>query len=217
MAEIITPTDGPDKAPRRTIARRLRYEVLRRDNYACRYCGGAAPDVKLTVDHVIPVVLGGTDDPSNLVTACADCNGGKTSSSPDAPLVADVAADAVRWARAMKLIAASYEDEYEDRKAQQEEFDDIWIGWTYGSNGRQHEVPRDDGWRNSVDTWIRLGLTMPLLEECVGIAMQRKGVPPHKTWRYFCGVAWSRLAELQKHTRDVLILADDIEREGGFR
>jgi hypothetical protein len=83
------------------VSRRLRYEVLRRDNHACRYCGGTAPDVALTVDHVIPTALGGSDDPSNLVTACQPCNAGKSASSADAPIVADVASDALRWARAM--------------------------------------------------------------------------------------------------------------------
>lgn len=87
------------------ISKRLRYEVLRRDNHTCRYCGARAPDVGLTIDHVVPVALGGSDAPSNLVTACVDCNAGKTSSSPDAPLVEDVEQDALRWARAMERAA----------------------------------------------------------------------------------------------------------------
>jgi 5-methylcytosine-specific restriction endonuclease McrA len=52
------------------VSKRLRYEILRRDNYACRYCGATAPDVKLNVDHVIPQSLGGSDKPDNLVTSC---------------------------------------------------------------------------------------------------------------------------------------------------
>ncbi|MYS16585.1 HNH endonuclease [Streptomyces sp. SID4982] len=72
------------------VSKRLRYEILRRDNHACRYCGATAPDVKLNVDHVIPQALGGTDKPDNLVTACADCNSGKTSSLPGADPVMDV-------------------------------------------------------------------------------------------------------------------------------
>lgn len=72
------------------VSQRLRYEILRRDNHACRYCGATAPDVKLNVDHVIPTSLGGSDKPDNLVTACADCNGGKTSSMPNAATVEDV-------------------------------------------------------------------------------------------------------------------------------
>ena len=36
------------------VSKRLRYEVLRRDNHTCRYCGAQAPDVKLTVDNMAP-------------------------------------------------------------------------------------------------------------------------------------------------------------------
>ena len=80
------------------ISKRTRYEVLRRDDHRCRYCGAAAPDVKLTIDHVVPVSLGGSDEPGNLVAACPDCNAGKAASNPDAPLVADVSDKAIRWA-----------------------------------------------------------------------------------------------------------------------
>ena len=53
-----------------SITKRLRYEVLRRDDHKCRYCGADATDSKPTVDHVVPVALGGSDEPDNLVTAC---------------------------------------------------------------------------------------------------------------------------------------------------
>ena len=36
----------------------------------CIYCGRPSD----TVEHVVPVSLGGTDDPSNLAPACARCN-----------------------------------------------------------------------------------------------------------------------------------------------
>lgn len=100
------------------LSKRLRFEVFRRDNHTCRYCGATAPDVKLTVDHVTPTALGGTDDPSNLVTACQDCNSGKSSSSPDATHVADVEQDALRWAQA-KMQAA------ELQRARSEEADTL--------------------------------------------------------------------------------------------
>lgn len=67
------------KKPPMAVSKRLRYEVLRRDNHTCRYCGATAPDVPLRVDHVTPVALGGTDTPDNLVTACEPCNSGKSS------------------------------------------------------------------------------------------------------------------------------------------
>lgn len=40
-----------------SVSKRLRFEVLRRDNHTCRYCGSSAPEVKLTIDHVVPVAL----------------------------------------------------------------------------------------------------------------------------------------------------------------
>lgn len=88
------------------VSKRLRYEILRRDNHTCRYCGASAPDVPLRVDHVIPVSLGGPDRPSNLVTACQDCNAGKTSSMPDAATVADVPQDTFRQAAELKQASA---------------------------------------------------------------------------------------------------------------
>ncbi len=33
------------------VSKRIRFEVMRRDGNACRYCGGMAPDVKLTIDE----------------------------------------------------------------------------------------------------------------------------------------------------------------------
>lgn len=63
------------------LAPRLRFHVLRRDNWTCRYCGKRAPNVVLEVDHLVPVSRGGTDEPWNLLTACFDCNRGKRDDS----------------------------------------------------------------------------------------------------------------------------------------
>lgn len=60
------------------ISKSLRFEILTRDGYRCRYCGATAQDSRLEVDHVIATYRGGSDDPSNLVTACQDCNAGKS-------------------------------------------------------------------------------------------------------------------------------------------
>jgi 5-methylcytosine-specific restriction endonuclease McrA len=54
-----------------------RYTIFERDNFTCQYCGRKAPEVALEVDHVVPVSKGGTDDPSNLQTACRECNSQK--------------------------------------------------------------------------------------------------------------------------------------------
>jgi hypothetical protein len=63
---------------REPISKKLRFDVLNRDGFKCRYCGQSAPDVVLHADHVIPVAKGGTNSPDNLVSACSSCNGGKS-------------------------------------------------------------------------------------------------------------------------------------------
>jgi hypothetical protein len=61
------------------VGKKLRFEILKRDQFKCRYCGrGESDGTKLHVDHVIAVALGGRNDPENLATACVDCNLGKS-------------------------------------------------------------------------------------------------------------------------------------------
>ena len=52
----------------------LRLHILERDAHTCAYCGAEAN----TVDHIIPASMGGSADPSNLLAACAKCNGAKS-------------------------------------------------------------------------------------------------------------------------------------------
>lgn len=47
-------------------------DVLREANGMCAWC--SAVNVKITVDHVIPIARGGTNERGNLVGACLDCN-----------------------------------------------------------------------------------------------------------------------------------------------
>lgn len=188
------------------VSKRTRYEVLRRDNHTCRYCGGSAPDVALTVDHVTPVALGGTDDPANLVAACKDCNAGKTSTSPDAATVEQVAQDAVRWAAAMKRAAAIRAQQRAIREDYVDQFDSAWDGWHYGSG--RHEIPRPGNWRQSVWGFHEAGLPINDLCEAVDIACANGRVAPSQTWRYMCGVAWRKVAELQDMAK-ALTAADE--------
>lgn len=62
---------------REALGKRLRFEIFKRDGFACRYCGRSPAAAPLHVDHVVPVALGGRSCPENLVTACDDCNLGK--------------------------------------------------------------------------------------------------------------------------------------------
>lgn len=63
---------------RTPISKKLRFEVFKRDKFACNYCGKQAPNVVLEIDHIEPVSKGGTNEILNLITSCYDCNRGKS-------------------------------------------------------------------------------------------------------------------------------------------
>jgi hypothetical protein len=60
------------------VSKKLRFEVFKRDGFRCVYCGSTPEKAMLRVDHVEPASKGGADEPWNLVTACFDCNAGKS-------------------------------------------------------------------------------------------------------------------------------------------
>lgn len=108
------------RSAHKPVSKRARFEVLRRDGNRCRYCGATADDSPLT---------------DNLVAACKECNAGKTSTQPDGPLVAEVADDAIRWARAMQVAA----DERQATREQQHEAGALLLG------SADRDEPASDG------------------------------------------------------------------------
>lgn len=56
------------------IHRPTRWAVYHRDGFCCVYCGSKE---RLSLDHVIACENGGTNDVTNLVTACVSCNSAK--------------------------------------------------------------------------------------------------------------------------------------------
>lgn len=193
-----------------SISRRLRYEILRRDEFRCRYCGATSADTRLTVDHVIPEALGGPTEPSNLVTACADCNSGKTSSAPDAAIVDDVAADAARWARAIRQVAAEEEAREQRLDAIIADFDERWEDWHYGT--MKSSVPRPAAWSESVRTFLVSGLDFDTLVRLMTGAMGADRIAPDQTWRYFCGMCWRTIRRRQEEAAERLRLEDEASK-----
>ena len=57
-----------------SISNTTRWRIWERDNFTCGYCGSRSD---LTIDHIHPVFLGGSDDDINLLTACRRCNSKK--------------------------------------------------------------------------------------------------------------------------------------------
>lgn len=183
------------------VTKRTRYEVLRRDNHACRYCGACAPDAKLTVDHVTPVALGGTDDPSNLVAACRDCNYGKASTAPDAELVADVKALDIKWGGAIRRVASARARQRKRSDAYVDRFDTAWSRW---HNWRGDTIERPAGWRTSLERFYEVGLPIEEVERLVRVACGNDRVNSDETFRYFAGCCWRAVTEIQDAAKELL-------------
>ena len=67
----------------RTISDKLRYQVLKRDNFKCCACGASPardPSVELHIDHIVPWSKGGLTSIENLQVLCSKCNIGKSDS-----------------------------------------------------------------------------------------------------------------------------------------
>lgn len=71
-----------------SISWRLRFLVMRRDDFKCRFCGNSpalSPGLVLHVDHIHPRRKRGPTTEANLQTLCEQCNIGKS----DLPMTED--------------------------------------------------------------------------------------------------------------------------------
>ncbi|MDQ6888379.1 MAG: HNH endonuclease [Gemmatimonadota bacterium] len=74
------------------VPRRFRRQVTNtflfaRDRYRCQYCGRSQQELKtresLTRDHLVPLSRGGTNEWTNVITACSPCNTRKGNRMPE--------------------------------------------------------------------------------------------------------------------------------------
>ena len=69
------------KYQRALMTSSLRKEILKRDNYTCKYCGNSTynePNLLLEIDHIKPLSKGGLTVRENLQTLCWRCNRSKS-------------------------------------------------------------------------------------------------------------------------------------------
>lgn len=71
---------GLQQVERKKMTANLKKFILERDDYTCQVCGASLHNdfnLKLEVDHIVPISKGGKTDPSNLQTLCRKCNRSK--------------------------------------------------------------------------------------------------------------------------------------------
>ena len=144
------------------ISPKLRFEILKRDNWTCRYCGANAPEFKLVIDHLIPVKAGGTDDYFNLVVACFDCNAGKSARKLDdhsierqqTQITQEFASEVSRQAE----VAGRYQEAMRQQAINARALREMWLYKTGENLGH--------AWDPVLDKWLRV-FGYGLLADCV--------------------------------------------------
>jgi hypothetical protein len=162
------------------ISKRLRFEVFKRDGFRCRYCGATVLAAVLHCDHVIPESKGGPTEAANLVTACVDCNLGKS----------NVPLDQRKLDPSVDIDAAK--EHAEQIKAY------LKVQKTIASTKRELETLALQHWEDRMGDWhytLPRYLTLPLKEfglakvnEAIDV-VAAKGISNKLSQvRYFCGV-----------------------------
>jgi len=92
-ADIIARSDDPHylddlskvwlRKATRQISGKVQQKIWARDGFKCLYCRRNMGEVQLTIDHFIPLELGGEDKPGNYISSCAKCNRDKGNLPPE--------------------------------------------------------------------------------------------------------------------------------------
>lgn len=168
------------------VSKRLRFEIFKRDEFACVYCGAHPPDALLEVDHVHPVADGGDNDPDNLVTACFACNRGKS----DVPLssVPQSLADKAEETAEREAQLRAYYEILQARKDRKDE--ELWsIADIYMERFGDDSILRAR--LASIRTFLDR-LDYFEVVEAMELAT-RKMYSRGPAFRYFCGVCWRKI------------------------
>jgi hypothetical protein len=180
---------------RRTLSVRTRFEIFKRDDFTCRYCGRKSPEVVLEVDHIVPVREGGDDDPVNLATSCWECNSGKAGVSLDRVMTGedphDRAIEALERERQLREYNAAMATINQRREA---DFCDLRDWWC-------EEIGSDHIGYNDV-AWLKGAVLSTAAEDiryAMAVAISRGHI---KDFRYVGGILRSQREQRRSEGED---------------
>lgn len=183
-------------AKRKPIRPGVRFEVFKRDGFTCQYCGRTPPTVVLQVDHIVPVARGGENDEGNLLTACEECNSGKSDKSlEEAPEA--LALQMERRQERAQQVEAYNAFLMEQREAEQEQVRQLGEYWFDQFMEEKGRFVFGDQRARSVRRFLQ-DLTYVEVLDAIDTAFSRKfpsGDYDDKTFRYFCGICWNKIKE----------------------
>lgn len=195
-----------------TVRPKARFEILKRDGFTCAYCGATPPNVLLEVDHIVPRAEGGTDDDSNLITACERCNRGKGAVPLQQAADAHLRAVSLERQRTLAEQAEAYDTWLRDRREKRRaEVDRCAARWRELAQGF---VSFSDAGKLSISRFLEHLVTEEVIE-AMEIAAIRIPVATRPEWKprsrksqaallafdrrfkYFCGICHNKIRRKQ--------------------
>lgn len=174
------------------LSKSKRFAIFERDGFACMYCGRQPPEIVLEVDHIHPISDGGTDDDANLVTACFDCNRGKSDKVIKSRPVASEESSELRLER-IEQMRAMLEIAAQERELIDQENYRLACYWFELRGDSDHMLHE----RRRVNLRVfQARLPSHSISEAMVIANSRFPVTTAndmQTWKYFCGICWKRI------------------------
>jgi hypothetical protein len=168
------------------IGKKTRFEVFKRDNFCCMYCGRIPPAVVLEIDHVEPRSKGGSDDIDNLLTSCKDCNRGKRDgrlSETATPLIESYkqSVESEEQLKAMRSHRAAKRRRItRDVTAVSAHFEQLFPELAFTEAFKHGSVKRFLSFIDRDD-----------LIEYLDLAFAKFSDDPDNCIRYFCGICWT--------------------------
>lgn len=170
------------------LSKRTRFEVFKRDGFACQYCGAHPPSVVLEVDHIVPVAEDGANDMDNLVTACMACNRGKAAISLDVvpQSLAEKAAEVAEREEQLR----GYNAILQARRERIE--DDVWTVVEHWTGKRTTSHQTFETIRRFIE---RIGLHEVM--DAVDSTMVANIHSNRREFLYFCKVCWNKVTAIE--------------------
>jgi hypothetical protein len=173
---------------RKSISKKTRFEVLKRDFFTCQYCSSRPPKVALEIDHILPVSKGGDNDIDNLTTACYDCNRGKSNNE-----LSSIPLSLIEKSEMKKIAIKQYKDYQKIIKQEKQIIEDEINFVEKIFNSVFDNLIFTSNFRISVKFFIQK-LGVEEVADAMEISCNRLSKSNLAT-KYFCGVCWTKIKE----------------------
>jgi hypothetical protein len=176
---------------RKPLSKRTRMEIFKRDLFTCQYCGARIPNVTLQIDHIIPVSKGGSNSSTNLITACFDCNMGKSNIPLDRIILpSNHAEDLARQVELREQMKAMEKFNIKVAKELEIDVDAVMDYWSKAMNNGKKVADRN---REGIRHFIKcLGRTKAI--EASSKALCRID-DYNNAYKYFCGICHNMIKD----------------------